>query len=67
VDTDKIVKQIKRYLNFESLIPSYHNIITIACLQALTDLQLANKIPHDTQTLLTYTAYVVRITHDHSR
>ena len=56
-DTDKIVKQIKRYLNFESLIPSYHNVITIACLQSLTDLQLANKLPLDTQTLTAYTAY----------
>lgn len=30
---NKIKKQIERYLNIEKFLPSYHNTVTIACLQ----------------------------------
>ena len=32
-DTEKIAKQVTRYINIEKLIPSHHNVITVACLQ----------------------------------
>lgn len=32
-DTDKIVKQVMRYVNIEKLMPSHHNVITVACIQ----------------------------------
>jgi len=40
-----LVGQVERYLSLDKMIPSYHNLISSACLRTLCDLQMARKIP----------------------
>jgi len=56
-DSEKMQKQIKRYLNFEKLMPSYHNTIASACLRALCNLSLRRRVPVDIKLYEEYTLY----------
>ena len=56
-DTNKLTKQIERILNLEKIMPSYHNILTIASLESLCTLQLNNRIPVNYNLFKEYTKY----------
>lgn len=41
------MKQLQRYLTLDTLIPSYHNTVTVACLATLAKFQSLGKIESD--------------------
>ncbi len=51
----KIGKQLERFLSVEKILPSYHNSVTIACLESLCELQAANKLSLDLDKFREYT------------
>ena len=53
----KIIKQIERYLSLEQILPSYHNTITVACLQSLAKLQLSGRMKPNIDNFKEYTKY----------
>lgn len=56
-DVRRIVKQIKRLLNLDMLIPSYHNTITVSCLKAMCHLQATGQCPTDLDFFRNYGRY----------
>lgn len=53
-------KQIERFLAREKTMPSYHHVITIACLSALSSLQQEGVCPKNLGVFREYTRFVRR-------
>ncbi|GAA6000165.1 transcription initiation factor TFIID subunit TAF2 [Rhodotorula paludigena] len=49
------VQEVERYLASDKLVPSYHNVITVAGIEFKLKLTLASLIPEDRMTLFNYT------------
>lgn len=47
--------EVMRYANLDRLVPSYHNIITVATIEWRVKMMMASLIPLDLRTLLAYT------------
>ncbi|KAF9285687.1 hypothetical protein BGZ68_003650 [Mortierella alpina] len=54
---EQAVREIDRYRTLDYLIPSYHNSITVSCLQASMRLMLAGLIPRDLKTFMVHTRF----------
>ncbi|GAA5910197.1 hypothetical protein JCM8208_006756 [Rhodotorula glutinis] len=49
------VQEVERYLSADRLVPSYHNIVTVAGIEFKLKLTLASLIPEDRMSLFNYT------------
>eukprot|EP01087_Luapelamoeba_hula_P000471 TRINITY_DN10355_c0_g1_i2.p1 TRINITY_DN10355_c0_g1~~TRINITY_DN10355_c0_g1_i2.p1 ORF type:complete len:421 (+),score=41.91 TRINITY_DN10355_c0_g1_i2:315-1577(+) len=56
-DTDKIMKQLNRYLKFDKMSPAYHNVTTVHCLRAICNMQARKTLPVDLAIFKPYTVY----------
>lgn len=51
--------EIDRYRSMDRLIPSYHNVVTIATLEFYLTLSMASLIPHEPRIFFPLTRYAV--------
>ncbi|KAG0202210.1 hypothetical protein BGX28_005202 [Mortierella sp. GBA30] len=54
---EQAVREIDRYRTLDYLIPTYHNTITVSCLQASMRLMLAGLIPRELKTFMIHTRF----------
>ncbi|KAI9203514.1 uncharacterized protein BJ171DRAFT_509817 [Polychytrium aggregatum] len=54
---DEALLEIKRYLSVDKFLPSYHNCVTVACLEAMTKWMLAGISPMDIGVFLPYSCH----------
>ncbi|KAJ9083189.1 hypothetical protein DSO57_1037225 [Entomophthora muscae] len=53
----QLIEELKRYATMDCLIPSYHNVVTVSCLQTFTRLYLAKVLPSDLKMLMHHSRY----------
>ncbi|KAG0354057.1 hypothetical protein BGZ54_001872, partial [Gamsiella multidivaricata] len=54
---DQAVREIDRYRTLDYLIPTYHNTVTVSCLQATMRLMMAGIIPLDLKTFMMHSRF----------
>ncbi|KAH7057737.1 hypothetical protein BKA57DRAFT_385108, partial [Linnemannia elongata] len=54
---EQAVREIDRYRTLDYLIPTYHNTVTVSCLQATARLMLAGVIPRDLKMYMMHTRF----------
>ncbi|KAI1321818.1 hypothetical protein EDD11_000094 [Mortierella claussenii] len=54
---DQAVREIDRYRTLDYLIPTFHNTVTVSCLQATMRLMIAGIIPRDLKTFMMHSRF----------